>query len=203
VERVLRSVYEMDAAAHDPEVGDNSTLFGQKIWHHGWYALEHEFATWDGVQFSYSKGSYRLHVGPLNIAVYKAGHAETDSIYDVRFDGSATKRSGAERNEGQLQLFAVDELIQVEEPRSFDLNELWIVHFGSPREALVKLFIGAPRITELDKSEWAWFRRIDDGPGEAQLPKPTELVPFDQLPEPEVSLELEADEEADETGTGD
>jgi hypothetical protein len=201
VERVLSQVYEMDARAYDPSIGDNAQLFGLNIWHHGWFAIDDALAGMEGVLVSHEDGSHRIHIGPLTIAVYKGGRDESSSIYDVSLDGSATKRSYVERN--QLQLFSLDEIaVQVPE-RAYELNTLWIVHFGNPREELVKLYLGAPTRNIEGRDEWAWHRRIDNGDsGALANPSlPAAPPPFDEQPEPEIPLELEDDVE--ETGTSD
>jgi hypothetical protein len=95
IERVLRGVYEMDATDHDPDVGDNANLFGQKIWHHGWFALDHEFEGWHDVEVTSEDNSFRIRIWELTIAVYKVGDSDADSIHDVNFNGCATKKAYA------------------------------------------------------------------------------------------------------------
>jgi hypothetical protein len=166
IEGVLRRVYEMDAMDHDPGVGDNATLFGQKIWHHTWYALTHELEEWDDVRVTCERNSFRIHIWNLTIAVYKVGSTALDSIYDVNFDGSATKKADAKRNQEQMQLFSFEDVERSEPDHVFRLNDLWVAHFGSPREQLVKLYLGAPSLSLFDQKEWAWYRRVDT-PGDA------------------------------------
>jgi hypothetical protein len=196
IEGALEQVYEMDARDYDPSVGDNAQLFGLKIWHHGWFAIEEALYGLDGVFISHEDNSHRIHIGPLTIAVYKGGDDELDSIYDVNFNGSATKRQYVERN--QLQLFSFDDVVVPVEERAYDLNTLWVVHFGNPRDMLVKLYLGAPSGAAEEQEGWAWHRRVDTpgaggGGGGERVP---EVPPsFDKQPEPELDLELEEDVE--------
>jgi len=191
VERTLQHVYEIDATGHDPDIGDNATLFGQKIWHHSWFALEHELESWEDVKVTCEENSFRLRIWELTIAVYKVGDTEADSLHDVNFNGSATKKSYAKRNQAQLQLFPFEAVERSERDHAFELNDLWVAHFGNPREQLVKLYVGAPSLDETDRKEWAWSRRIDKpdhgGDGSRQ---PVAPAPFGDRPEPEFELEL-------------
>jgi hypothetical protein len=195
VESSLRQVYDMDSAAYDPSVGDNSQLFGQNIWHHGWFAIEEALDGFDGVVVSHEDNSHRIRLGELTIAVYKGGKEEVDPITDVNLNGSAIKRNYVARN--QLQLFSLADFARPISERAYDLNTVWIVHFGNPREQLVKLYLGAPMRDAEDHAEWAWYRRIDDGGLVDTVAPPLPEMPssFDEQPEPEVSLELEEDVE--------
>jgi hypothetical protein len=193
VERALRQVYEMDARAYDPTVGDNLQLFGLGIWHHGWFAIEEALDGVDGVVVSHEDNSHRIHLGKLTLAVYKGGDYESETIYDVDLNGSATKRDYVARN--QLQLFSFDEIERSIPTLAYELNTLWIVHFGNPRDELVKLYLGAPSRDADDRKEWAWYERVDrggnGGGGGERIP---EMPPsFDEQPEPEIALELEED----------
>jgi hypothetical protein len=196
IERVLHDVYRMDSRAFDPSIGDNAQLYGLGIWHHGWYALEQTFEDWPEVTVTHEDNSYRIRIWELTLAVYKGGDVAEESIYEVNLNGSTTKKSYAKRNQAQLQLFSPDDLAAPEEERSVDLNGLWVVHFGNPRDQLVKLYVGAPTYDDLDHKQWAWYRRIDTagdgGGGSRQSFAPT---PFDNLPEPEIDLQLEEGEE--------
>jgi hypothetical protein len=195
VESALRRTYDMDSAAYDPSVGDNSQLFGQNIWHHGWFAIEEALDGCEGVVVFHEDNSHRIHLGELTIAVYKGGKDEADRIDDVNLNGSATKRSHVARN--QLQLFSVDDFTCPVGERAYELNTLWIVHFGNPREQLVKLYLGAPTRDAEDHTEWAWYRRVDEGGAADTISPPLPEMPpsFDAQPEPEISLELEEDVE--------
>jgi hypothetical protein len=195
VELALRRVYEMDSEAYDPSVGDNSQLFGQNIWHHGWFAIEESLDGFDGVVVSHEDNSHRIRLGELTVAVYKGGKEEVDRLDDVNLNGSATKRNHVARN--QLQLFSPEDFRRPIAERAYELNTLWIVHFGNPREQLVKLYLGAPTRDAQDQTEWAWYRRIDDGgAAETVAPPLPEMPPsFDEQPEPEIPLELEEDVE--------
>jgi len=195
VEASLRQVYEMDSSAYDPSVGDNSQLFGQNIWHHGWFAIEEALDGFDAVLVNHEDNSHRIHLGKLTIAVYKGGKDEVDRIDDVNLNGSATKRNHVARN--QLQLFSLEEFMRPVAERAYELNTLWIVHFGNPREQLVKLYLGAPTRNAEDRTEWAWYRRVDKGgAAETIAPPLPEMSPsFDEQPEPEIRLELEEDVE--------
>lgn len=62
IERVMRRVYAMDAKDHDLDIGDNATLFGQKIWHHGWFALEQELNGWSEVTITREDNSFRIRI---------------------------------------------------------------------------------------------------------------------------------------------
>jgi hypothetical protein len=200
-ERVLRDVYKMDAKDHDPDIGDNANLFGLKIWHHGWFALEHELEGWPDVRITHEDNSFRIRIWDLTIAVYKVGNSGADSIYDVNFDGSATKKAYAERNKAQLQLFPIEAIRTPEVDEAFALNDLWVAHFGNPREQLVKLYVGAPSLDESDHRQWAWCRRIDAPGADADAAhEPVAPAPFGDLPEPELALELEADAEENVAG---
>lgn len=201
IERVLRRVYEMDATDHDPDVGDNANLFGQKIWHHGWFALEHELEGWDDVKVTCEDNSFRIRIWQLTLAVYKVGDSDADSIHDVSFNGSAIKKADAKRNQAQLQLFPFEAVVGPEPEHAFELNDLWVAHFGNPREQLVKLYVGAPSLDDADRKQWAWQRRIDapscagDGAREPVAP-----AAFDDLPEPELEVELVEDAEENAAG---
>src|SRR5207248_2212866 len=59
----LQQVYEMDARAYDPSIGDNAQLFGLAVWHHGWFAIEEALDDFDGVAVSHEDNSHRIHVG--------------------------------------------------------------------------------------------------------------------------------------------
>jgi hypothetical protein len=201
IERVLGRVYEMDATAHDPDIGDNANLFGQKIWHHGWFALEQELEGWEDVNVTSEENSFRIRIWELTIAVYKVGDSDGDSIYDVNFNGSATKKAYAKRNQAQLQLFPFEAVEGPEHEHAFEVNDLWVAHFGNPRDQLVKLYVGAPSLDDSDHKEWAWYRRIDR-PGDrgGGSREPVAPAPFDNLPEPELDLELEEDAEENAAG---
>src|SRR4051812_24273323 len=67
----LARVYAMDARDHDPDVGDNANLFGQKIWHHVWFAPEHALEDWPEVRITCDDHSYRIRIWQLTVAVYK------------------------------------------------------------------------------------------------------------------------------------
>ena len=195
-ERVLGQVYEMDARDHDPSIGDNAQLFGLKIWHHGWFALEEALDGIAGVEVSHDDNSHRIHIGPLTLAMYKGGDDEVDTIYDVNLNGSATKRAYVARN--QLQLFSLDEIARSVEASAYELNTLWLVHFGNPRDELVKLYLGAPSRNGDDQNDWAWYERVDrivDGGSGGREPIPEMPPSFDEQPEPEIDLELEGDVE--------
>lgn len=198
IERVLCQVYEMDARAYDPSVGDNAQLFGLGIWHHGWFAIEEALDGWDGVVISHEENSHRIHIADLTLAVYKGGDNEDDSIYDVNLDGSATKRGYVARN--QLRLFSLDEILRPIQDRAYELRTLWLVHFGSPREQLVKLYLGAPSRDANGHDEWAWYSRVDTpgGGGSGGERIPDAPAAFDGRPEPEIDLELE--ENVEEAG---
>lgn len=199
-ERVLRRVYKMDAKDHDPDIGDNANLFGQKIWHHGWFALERELKDWDEVTVTREDNSFRIRMWMLTIAVYKVGNLESESIFDVDFNGSTTKKGYAERNSQQLRLFSPDAFTEPEDEYAFKLNDIWIAHFGNPRDQLVKLYVGAPARDEAINNKWAWQRRIDSPEGGERTRQPVEPQPFDERPEPAVELEL--DKAAEETAAG-
>ena len=194
VERTLRHVYDADGRNYDPSWGDNAQLFGMGIWHHGWHAIEEALDELVGVAITHEDNSHRLRLGDLTIAVYKGGDDETDSIFDMNLNGSATKRAYVDRN--QLTLFSADDLRAPVEDRAYDLKTLWLSHFGNPREGLVKPYIGAPARDSEDNSDWAWHARVDaaDGGGDGtRRPVPELPPPFDQQPEPEILLELEDD----------
>ncbi len=201
IERVLGRVYEMDAKDHEPDIGDNANLFGQKIWHHGWFALEHELEGWEDIAVTSEDNSFRIRIWALTIAVYKVGDSESDSIYEVDFNGSATKKAYAKRNQAQLELFSPEAFAGPEHEHAFELNDLWVAHFGNPREQLVKLYVGAPSLDDSGRKQWAWQRRIDTpGGGGGGLREPLAPSPFDDLPEPELDLKLEEDAEENAAG---
>jgi len=194
VERALDQVYEMDARAYDPSVGDNAQLFGLGIWHHSWFAIEEALETVEGVVVSHEDNSHRIQLGDLTIRVHKGGDDEVDSIYDVDLDGSATKRESVDRN--QTQLFSFDDIVVAVDERAYELKTLWIPHFGNPRDGLVKLYLGAPSRDAEDHNEWAWHRRIDEPARLAVVETVPEIPPaFDVQPEPEIDLELAEDVE--------
>jgi hypothetical protein len=201
IERVLRRVYEMDATDHDPSIGDNASLFGQKIWHHCWFALEQELEDWDEVTIMREDHTFRIRIWMLTIAVYKVGDSESDSIYDVDFTGSSTKKAYAERNYAQLQLFPFEAVERPEHEHAFELNDLWVAHFGNPREQLVKLYIGAPTRDDANRNQWAWSRRIDiPSDGGNGTRQPVEPQPFDDLSEPSLDVALKQDAEENVVG---
>src|SRR5207244_1427386 len=94
----------------------------------------------------------------LTLAGHKGGDDEDDSIFDINLNGSATKRTYVDRN--QLQLFAPDDLVRPVADRAYELTTLWLVHFGNPREGLVKLYLGAPTRDAEDNDDWAWHARV-------------------------------------------
>jgi hypothetical protein len=203
VERELRHVYEMDSRAFDPTVGDNSQLFGLGIWHHGWFFIDQVLEDWPEALVTHEDNSHRIRVFGLTLAVYKGGDLVEESIYEVNFNGSATKKQYAREN--QLRLFPLESVERPEDETAFDLTELWLVHFGNPREGFVKLYIGAPTFDELDRPCWAWYRRVDEGgPGGGGGERvPDEPEPYDARPEPGLDLELHDEpgaEEADAAG---
>ena len=121
--------------------------------------------------------------------------------YQVNFNGSATKKAYAKRNQAQLQLFPFEAVEGPEPEQAFELNDLWVSHFGNPREQLVKLYVGAPSLDDADRKQWAWQRRIDapSGGGDGAR-EPVAPAPFDDLPEPELELKLEEDAEENAAG---
>lgn len=176
----LGAVYAVNVADHREARGDNSQLFGLKIWVHGDFQITGRFEDDAQVEVVHSNGSYSVQVGPVSTGVYKLGDTADEDVHECFPDTSPTKRSYAERNRAQLRLFDSEPDSPLPPAARYALNDLIVGHFGNPRDGLVKWFVGAPTTDERGVRRWAWIAR-QAPPGVIARPdlgRPP-IVPFD------------------------
>jgi len=195
----LAIVYATNVADHREARGDNSQLFGLKVWVHGRHRATLRFEEDDVVRVVDANGSYSILVPPLSIGVYKLGDSVHDDVRACFPDKSPTKRAYGERNRAQLTLFDPEMTSPLPREATYGLNELIVGHHGNPRDGLVKWYVGAYVIDSAGHPEWAWIER-QDMPAEASQParlRPP-IIPFDgRDAEP-----LEVRPRRDSTGSG-
>jgi hypothetical protein len=189
VEESLPRVYRNAVLDYQESRGDDSALFGLRVYKH----LRHEgsgfVAGRRGIQFAEPNGSYEIVIGPLHIRIDGLGHSRHDDVLLCFPDSSPTKAAVGESNYQQLQLdFA--QVGRTPTAADFSLNHLTVGHFGNPREGLAKWYFGAWRTTEAGGREWVWIRR-QDAVADALTPSlaPREpVVPFSRRTADVVSL---------------
>jgi hypothetical protein len=206
---LLRRTYDINAARHDPQVGDDGVTFGSAIYRNSWFQLE-QALTDDVVWFTARPdGSLTISNGDLRVHVYRCGNDEHTDLDAFRLDdapASLTKRSIAVANTAQLTLALFDE----EQPAASpalppSLRELVIIHAGNPDDGCCGVWVGAPlRIEEtITASPWAWIQSL------WQIDRPTQgattidladHLRHDQLPEPDLDIRLADDQDDSSTG---
>jgi len=176
----LVAVYAANVADHRESRGDNAQLFGLKVWVHGDYRITGRLEDETDVAVVHSNGSYRIEVGQISVGVYKLGDTADEDVHECFPDTSPTKRAYAERNGAQLKLFDSEPDSPLPPEARYGLNDLIVGHFGNPRDALVKWFVGAPTTDANGVRRWAWIAR-QTMPEAATLPSPAArpVVPFD------------------------
>lgn len=99
--RSLRSVYQSNAARHEPLLGDDAVTFGINTYRNSWFSIENEIADIEGWTTSRPEGSLVLSGARYRIHVYRFGNNEMVDLGRFRLDDaktSATKRHIAESN---------------------------------------------------------------------------------------------------------
>lgn len=204
--RELRRVYDLNSDRHDPEVGDDTIVFGISIYRNSWFVLERLVSEIDGWTSSRPEGSLVISGAGYRIHVYRHGQNEDADLDSFRLDegGSETKRSIAVSNGAQLTLdFEPEPSVEVTTPDPSELRELVIIHAGNPDDGCCGVWIGAPIPTdEVCLSPWYWIKPLwllERSSQESRAVR-AEQVRHDELPEPDVAVEA-IDELAVEDGT--
>jgi hypothetical protein len=161
----IASVYSANVLDHRESRGDNSQLFGMKIWVHGRFRLQRRFEDDPDVRVIDANGSYTVKASPFSLGVYKLGDFVDDDIHASFPDASPTKRGYGERNRAQLPLFEYSRQSPLPEAARFSLNELIVGHFGNSRDGLVKWYLGAFIVGNEGQASWAWVQK-QELPGE-------------------------------------
>lgn len=207
----IRRAYSVNAARHDPEVGDDAVVFAIGVYRHSWFLLEQDVAVLDGWSSSRPSGSLVIVGAGRRIHVYRCGQDGNVALNDFRLDderSSATKRLVATTNTDQLSLDLGDlsvPVLPVEVPQPSDLRELVIIHAGNPDEGCCGIWVGAPLTSdEVSGSPWAWIEPmwLPEGSAMPQADTGPRLDPtprHDELPEPEITLKPVAVDDAEKT----
>lgn len=69
----IRRAYSVNAARHDPEVGDDAVVFAIGVYRNSWFLLEQEVAVLDGWSSSRPSGSLVIVGAGRRIHVYRGG----------------------------------------------------------------------------------------------------------------------------------
>jgi len=173
-------VYSANVHDHRESRGDNSQLFGMKVWVHGHFRLQQRFDDDTEILVVNANGSYTVKVGPFSLGVYKLGDFLDDDIHSAFPDASPTKRGYGERNRAQLPLFECSPASPLPPAARFGLNDLIVGHFGNPRDGLVKWYLGAFVVDEHGRASWAWIQRLELPEERIELTRSRPpVVPFD------------------------
>jgi hypothetical protein len=182
-------VYQAAVLDYQESRGDDSALFGLRIYKH----LRHEATglaiAHPGIQLAEPNGSYELVIGPLHIRIDGLGHSRHDDVMVCFPDSSPTKVAAGESNYRQMRL-EFPEIELTPSTADYSLNHLTIGHFGNPTEGLAKWYFGAWRATETGGRQWVWIHRQDvaaEAP-EAPLAARETVVPFSRRTADVVSL---------------
>jgi hypothetical protein len=186
----LALVYAQTCDDHLESRGDNSQVFGLRIWTRGDFRLTGRFEDSNKVQVEHSKGSYKLCLEQLSMGCYKLGHSVDEDIHLAFPDESPTKRAYGELNRQQLSFFECPVVSPLPADVRYQLDELVIGHFGNPRDGLTKWYVGAMVTDDLERPSWAWIER-QDLPGEARMPggQRPPIAPFDSREVPTLRVE--------------
>jgi hypothetical protein len=176
----LAIVYATNVADHREARGDNSQLFGLKVWVHGRHRFTLRFEEDDLVRVVDASGSYSILTPPFSIGVYKLGDSPHDDVHACFPDASPTKRAYGQRNAAQLSIYDLSPTPPLPRDAAFGLNDLIVGHHGNPRDGLVKWYVGAYVIDAHGRPAWAWVQP-QDMPGEATQParRRPPIIPFD------------------------
>jgi hypothetical protein len=205
----LRETYVRECRDHDPSVGDNRYTFGQNVYHHSSYGIRKRVADPRiGIAGDNHPLCWRLELGRLTVRVYKMGSHLPFNIHTERLEPtSAAKESVGSLNDQFVQLeLDLDAATPRSDPddAAYAARELVVGHFGNPDSGLLAVFFGAPRRDMKNGSYWNWVLRLDDGDAPMRssedIPKPNPTVPYSAREVPEIELELhdDQDEQADD-----
>jgi hypothetical protein len=181
----LALVYEQTVEDQREARGDNSQVFGLRIWTRGEFRIEGRFEGSTQAKVLKYKGSYKVVAGTISIGIYKVGHSVDDDVHASFPDESPTKREYADANRRQLTIFDCEVDSPLPPAVRYALDELVVAHFGNPRDGLVKWYVGAMITDDQEQHSWAWVEK-QDLPGESKQPAPLRpsLAPFDSRQTP-------------------
>lgn len=194
-------VYRFDSERHEDGLDDLVT-FGVNIYRHTYRRVEDALAGLAGVRISRPQNSFEIVVaGGVRFHMYRGGSEEAFDIHRWELDATSDiKASLPANNELQLSLFDDGPFAEDE-----NLRELVIVHAGNPDQGLTGLWVGAPRVTLVSGSNWAWVLQLyrPDGAGDgARRAVPRSPVkPYDELSEPDLAIELHGEHDHGEDVT--
>jgi hypothetical protein len=192
VVRAYLSAYEDASSRHDRSIGCDANTFGTDVWRFSWFRLEEELFPIPGVRTSRADSSFAIFVGDVVIRSYRGGADDKYNINDFQFGiGSRIRREIPWQNYEQLTLFSEDSELALE--RRLHLT---IVHSGNPGSGCTGVWVGLAM-----PEKWEWVEPLFEVDALESIPQPpTGFTPFGEMEEPEVRVDLvaEDDREANE-----
>ena len=195
---VFKRVYDINAARHDPLVGDDGVTFGSLMYRNSWFQIEQALSGVDGWSTARPDGSLTITHGDQRYHVYSCGPDEAVDVDAFRLDdasASLTKRAIVSANSSQMRLaleFAADPSVALSP--EVGLNELVIIHAGNPDDGCCAVWVGAAlAVGDTSGSPWASIVQLWCIERSEQLVTVAETAAqrrHDQMPEPDLDLRL-------------
>jgi hypothetical protein len=189
----LRTAYDRNVLAFDPEIGNTPVSFGVSTWQSTLHYLELGFGSMVGADVHRVGSAFHIKLPGCRVSAYKFGSTKKAKAKDFRLDGSRKRKLIIENNQMSLFNYTMNS-----DAQPVAVPEIVVVHSGNFEEGLLEVFIGAPISADRAEDGWLWLDKVYDkddgdfGGSGARIDTPPPISPtptFKDLPQPNLTVE--------------